>query len=959
MAIQGSIEEAGLPDVLQLLALGRKTGCLVVIDGTMMQGQIFLDDGRVSYATVSNRPDRLGDMLLKSGRITRQQLDQAVAEQTRSSGHQIGRILVDAGSIDRAELEQFIRFQVEEAVYFLFTWKQGTFSFTSDRLPPHQSLLVPLDTESLLLEGARRVDEWSLIQKKIPSLDLVYRRSRETLGPAAEGLTEEQKRILPMLDGTLDVNGLVETTGMAEFDVGKALYGLVTAGLAQLVERRARVRHLEYRELLAYAVREAEYADPQRRKDAARHIVDCPICAEHLRTMHVRTTTGALPVAAAEEQPEPAGAVASKVPQSQRGPAAAGRSAAPTAGTVERRARERRAGSDRRKHDRRTGTDRRRAVNAAQPQAGAERRVGPRREEDQRTGDSRDRRSAERIQRGVQAAPAASAARSGLAQRPAEAGQPQAVSLRVEAAPHGVEPQVDVVADAALEPVGAKAGGSGPGPDAAVPATPSPPAPPPPPPSSPEVAPARSGGSPVGGDVGTRGDLEWVVTPEESLEMIRGSRAQVRGVGGEVIRRGPQRVAPQAAPRPVNHARSPVGNGASVAASAGASLAGSATTLDRYAAGPGPASAGEGRKPGGPDAGRQAYPVKRLAIAAGITFVAALGFMAGQLGGRGGSRQVGGVTDAGPGSPAADSRQQAPVQSPAGESLAMGEGTPAESASQGAAAARPAPTSRRAAIIEPPARPAAEPVAPSRERSRPAAPAPIPVDSKPPATQPAAPPPAPIVGAIRGVVHDAGGRVLPGAHVSVRGSALTAVADGSGAFEIRDLPGGPVTVLASADGFISGSADVRVQAGDTVTADLALARPSTSEPDRELAAGGWAPVDRAEASSILGGTLGAIEGLPIESVAKSTTAARSRIRVAQLTQAGERIILTETRAGAAVRGAGPAIVTALRVMPPSEAYPWSTATASFGNILITVKTSVAAETLRSLLARLGEVPQGQ
>ena len=167
-------------------------------------------------------------------------------------------------------------------------------------------------------------------------------------------------------------------------------------------------------------------------------------------------------------------------------------------------------------------------------------------------------------------------------------------------------------------------------------------------------------------------------------------------------------------------------------------------------------------------------------------------------------------------------------------------------------------------------------------------------------------------------------------------------------------------MLASADGFVSGSADVRVQAGGTITADFALGRPNTAEPDRELGAGGWGLVDRAEATSILGGTLGAIEGLPIESIAKSTTAARTRIRVAQLTQAGERIVLTETRAGAAVRGGpGPAVVTALRVMPPSEAYPWSTATASFGNILITVKTSVAVETLRSLLARLGEVPQGQ
>ena len=137
MPIQGNIEEAGLPDVLQLLSLGRKSGCLTLIDGET-QGHIYLDVGRISYATVANRLDRLGDMLVKNGRITQEQLDAAVEEQERSNKRQLGRILVDSGKIDRAELEGFIRLQVEQAVYYLFTWKQGTFSFASDRLPPHQ-----------------------------------------------------------------------------------------------------------------------------------------------------------------------------------------------------------------------------------------------------------------------------------------------------------------------------------------------------------------------------------------------------------------------------------------------------------------------------------------------------------------------------------------------------------------------------------------------------------------------------------------------------------------------------------------------------------------------------------------------------------------------------------------------------------------------------------------------------
>ena len=75
MAIQGSLEEASLPDVLQLLALGRKTGCLSLTEGSL-EGQIFLDKGLVCHAAIANRRDRLGVALVKGGKITRKQLDQ-------------------------------------------------------------------------------------------------------------------------------------------------------------------------------------------------------------------------------------------------------------------------------------------------------------------------------------------------------------------------------------------------------------------------------------------------------------------------------------------------------------------------------------------------------------------------------------------------------------------------------------------------------------------------------------------------------------------------------------------------------------------------------------------------------------------------------------------------------------------------------------------------------------------
>ena len=78
-----------------------------------------------------------------------------------------------------------MRIQIEEAVYYLFTWTSGTFNFEAGVRPEREDFLVRINPESLLLEGARRVDEWSLIEKKIPSFDLIFAVDRSHIGDSA------------------------------------------------------------------------------------------------------------------------------------------------------------------------------------------------------------------------------------------------------------------------------------------------------------------------------------------------------------------------------------------------------------------------------------------------------------------------------------------------------------------------------------------------------------------------------------------------------------------------------------------------------------------------------------------------------------------------------------------------------------------------------------------------------
>jgi tetratricopeptide (TPR) repeat protein len=238
MAIRGSLREASLPDVLQLLAMGKKTGCLSVTHRDQF-GYIYFDRGRISYASIVNRRDRLGDVLLASALITPEDLDAAKTVQASDPDRRLGDILVAHGCITREELHGQIRIQIQEAVYFLFTWSHGTFSFDADARPEERDLLVSINPESLLLEGARRVDEWALITKRVPSFDLVFELDQERVRQSETALSPSQEAVAALIDGERDVTAIVDESGLGEFEVGKAMYALASAGFLRRIGRRA------------------------------------------------------------------------------------------------------------------------------------------------------------------------------------------------------------------------------------------------------------------------------------------------------------------------------------------------------------------------------------------------------------------------------------------------------------------------------------------------------------------------------------------------------------------------------------------------------------------------------------------------------------------------------------------------------------------------------------------------
>lgn len=178
MAFQGSLKELPVPDIVQLMSVSGKTGVFTLVRGTE-RGYIYLKNGQMSHARV--------------GEVTG-----------------------------------------EEAVYALAIWSFGDFQFT-----PNEEIdetTITKSNTSLLMEAARRLDEWKVLSKKIPGVDHVPSlRPRESPEPVA--LSPQEWNLVAQIDGRQSIEEIAQTTKSSAFDVAKTLYGLVAA---DLVEMRAK-----------------------------------------------------------------------------------------------------------------------------------------------------------------------------------------------------------------------------------------------------------------------------------------------------------------------------------------------------------------------------------------------------------------------------------------------------------------------------------------------------------------------------------------------------------------------------------------------------------------------------------------------------------------------------------------------------------------------------------------------
>ncbi len=173
MAFQGSLRELHLPDVIQLVSTSAKSGCFHIQNGPA-KGFIWLADGAIVHA-------RLDDL---------------------------------AG---------------EEAIYAMAVWNEGDFRFAPGEAAPETT--ITRSNTNLMMEAARRLDEWRVLSKRIPSVDAVPVFDAPAGKQGQVSLNTQEWFVLSKIDGVRSIRKIGQEAGLSGFDVGKALFGLVGAGL--------------------------------------------------------------------------------------------------------------------------------------------------------------------------------------------------------------------------------------------------------------------------------------------------------------------------------------------------------------------------------------------------------------------------------------------------------------------------------------------------------------------------------------------------------------------------------------------------------------------------------------------------------------------------------------------------------------------------------------------------------
>ncbi|HEX5136089.1 MAG TPA: PQQ-binding-like beta-propeller repeat protein [Planctomycetota bacterium] len=263
MSLKGSLSSVNLTEIFQMLSLSGREGTLFIYDGPRKRAICFTREGVSIRSRERNESNLIGKILVRLGRIDESHLQSAV-ESRRSGDRLLGDTLVDMGACASADVDEALRLQSEEEIQELFLNRSDAqFEYVDGFFPETDIPYVSLNVNSLLIDIARRTDEWEYIRRRIRGPREIYRFTGAEGEVDGEVLREcYAPRVDPFIDGSNSIGDVIDVSYVNKFHVCKLMAAYLDAGIIELVpadairqnarlalrmgDSAAAIRHYEY-----------------------------------------------------------------------------------------------------------------------------------------------------------------------------------------------------------------------------------------------------------------------------------------------------------------------------------------------------------------------------------------------------------------------------------------------------------------------------------------------------------------------------------------------------------------------------------------------------------------------------------------------------------------------------------------------------------------------------------------
>ena len=220
--LQGRLGNFLISDLLQMIQLSGKTGTLTLLQGWNNR-KITFELGRISYVSSGSRLPSQFELLVRTGRLTRHQVEAFRQRRPGKSDEEMIDELISRKLIDRAAIDKCNEQLLESAIYTLFLWRNCAFTFKAGDVSKVNGVAVSVDGNHLIIEGTRRVDEWIEISPVVPSVFMIFRQRPHLV---ERTVPDHLRRVFDCVNGNRDVTGIARATGLSQFDAARALYEL-------------------------------------------------------------------------------------------------------------------------------------------------------------------------------------------------------------------------------------------------------------------------------------------------------------------------------------------------------------------------------------------------------------------------------------------------------------------------------------------------------------------------------------------------------------------------------------------------------------------------------------------------------------------------------------------------------------------------------------------------------------